>query len=134
MRNKKTNLDELIDISKVSKNGKTFKTVSLFSGCGGLDLGFIGGFKAFNEENQKSFSENSFKVIWANDIDKMAVESYKKNIGNHIVCGDISDIPNSEIPDCDIVLGGFPCQNEPESMNYSGNTSQDRQKYIEPKM
>ncbi|MBN1253053.1 MAG: DNA cytosine methyltransferase [Bacteroidales bacterium] len=103
-------MDELIDISKVSKNGKTFKTVSLFSGCGGLDLGFIGGFKAFNEENQKSFSENSFKVIWANDIDKMAVESYKKNIGNHIVCGDISDIPNSEIPDCDIVLGGFPCQ------------------------
>ena len=39
-----------------------------------------------------------------------AVETYQKNIGNHIVCEDISKISTSDIPDCDIVIGGFPCQ------------------------
>lgn len=68
---------------------------SLFSGAGGLDLGLI---QAGNN------------VIWANDIDKDAVESYRKNIGGHIICKDIKDIPVSEIPKSDVVVGGFPCQ------------------------
>ncbi len=68
---------------------------SLFSGAGGLDLGLI---QAGNE------------VIWANDIDEDAVETYKKNIGCHIVCRDIKEIPVSEIPKADVVTGGFPCQ------------------------
>lgn len=73
-----------------------YKIASLFSGCGGLDLGFI---------------QEGFDVIWANDFFKEAVETYKKNIGNHIVYGDITKIPSSEIPnDFDILLGGFPCQ------------------------
>ncbi len=71
------------------------KVVSLFSGAGGLDLGFI---KAGHE------------VIWANDIYSDAVETYKKNIGNHIICEDIKKICINEIPNCDIVIGGFPCQ------------------------
>lgn len=72
------------------------KVVSLFSGCGGLDLGFI---------------QAGYEVIWANDFFKEAVETYKKNIGDHIVYGDITKIPSSEIPDnFDILLGGFPCQ------------------------
>jgi len=70
--------------------------VSLFSGCGGLDLGFI---------NQ------GFKIIWANDFFPEAVETYKKNIGSHIILGDITKIPSSEIPNnFDVLLGGFPCQ------------------------
>lgn len=73
-----------------------YKIASLFSGCGGLDLGFI---------------KNGFEVIWANDFFKEAVETYKKNIGEHIVYGDITKIPSEEIPnDFDILLGGFPCQ------------------------
>jgi len=68
---------------------------SLFSGAGGLDLGLI---QAGNE------------VLWANDIDKDAVETYKANIGQHIVCRDIRDIPLDEIPTSDVVVGGFPCQ------------------------
>lgn len=68
---------------------------SLFSGAGGLDLGLI---QAGNN------------VIWANDIDKDAVETYKNNIGNHIICKDIQEIPISEIPVSDVVVGGFPCQ------------------------
>ena len=68
---------------------------SLFSGAGGLDLGLI---QAGNT------------VIWANDIDKDAVETYRTNIGNHINCKDIKDVPLSEIPSSDVVVGGFPCQ------------------------
>ena len=72
------------------------KVASLFSGCGGLDLGFI---------------QAGFDVIWANDFFKEAVETYKLNIGDHIVYGDITKIPSSEIPNnFDVLLGGFPCQ------------------------
>lgn len=102
--------EELIDISSVSSNGKSFKALSLFSGCGGLDLGFIGDFKVFKNKHLKKYDSNSFEIIWANEIDKNAVETYKKNIGNHILCEDIKNIEVTDMPDCDIVLGGFPCQ------------------------
>jgi DNA (cytosine-5)-methyltransferase 1 len=72
------------------------KVASLFSGCGGLDLGFI---------------QAGFEVIWANDFFKDAVETYRHNIGDHIVYGDITKIPSESIPDnFDVLLGGFPCQ------------------------
>ena len=71
------------------------KIVSLFSGAGGLDLGLI---QAGNE------------IIWANDIDKDAVATYVRNIGNHIICADIKDIDITDIPQADIIVGGFPCQ------------------------
>jgi DNA (cytosine-5)-methyltransferase 1 len=78
------------------KENTKHTVVGLFSGCGGLDLGFI---------------QAGFNVVWANDFFKEAVETYKKNIGNHIVLGDITKIPSSEIPhEFDILLGGFPCQ------------------------
>lgn len=71
------------------------RIVSLFSGAGGLDLGF----KMAGHE-----------IIWANDLYEDAVDTYRKNIGNHIVCEDISNIKTKDIPDCDLVMGGFPCQ------------------------
>lgn len=71
------------------------KVVSLFSGAGGLDLGFVNA---------------GHEVVWANDIYEDAVNTYRKNIGTHIVCKDIALINVDEIPDCDIVIGGFPCQ------------------------
>lgn len=71
------------------------KIVSLFSGAGGLDLGFI---KAGHE------------ILWANDIFSDAVKTYRKNIGNHIICEDISGINSSDIPEHDLLIGGFPCQ------------------------
>jgi DNA (cytosine-5)-methyltransferase 1 len=69
--------------------------LSLFSGAGGLDLGLI---KAGNA------------VIWANDIDENAVETYRKNIGSHITCADIKEIRATDLPIADVVVGGFPCQ------------------------
>ena len=68
--------------------------ISLFSGCGGLDLGFI---------------QAGFKIVFANDIDKEACESYTKNIGKHILCKDIYELNTKEIPNADILIGGFPC-------------------------
>jgi DNA (cytosine-5)-methyltransferase 1 len=71
------------------------RVVSLFSGVGGLDIGFIWA---------------GHEIVWANDIDKDAAETYKANIGEHMTTGPIELIPSSAIPDCDIVIGGFPCQ------------------------
>lgn len=71
------------------------KVVSLFSGAGGLDLGFI---------------QAGHNVIWANDLYEDAVQTYRRNIGSHIICTDIKRISSEEIPNCDIVIGGFPCQ------------------------
>ncbi|HHF3737246.1 DNA cytosine methyltransferase [Haemophilus influenzae] len=74
---------------------KKLTVVSLFSGAGGLDLGF---------------KQAGFNLIWANDFDKDAVETYKENIGKECVLGDITKIPSSEIPNADVMIGGFPCQ------------------------
>lgn len=71
------------------------RVVSLFSGAGGLDLGFI---KAGHE------------IVWANDLFHDAVETYRLNIGNHIIEENIEAIQTSSIPACDLIIGGFPCQ------------------------
>lgn len=71
------------------------KVVSLFCGAGGLDLGL---------------QMAGLEIIWANDNFDDAVASYVKNIGNHVDSRDIADVPSSDIPDCDVVVGGFPCQ------------------------
>lgn len=49
-------------------------------------------------------------VIWANDIDENAVATYRRNIGNHIICADIKNININDIPNSDVIVGGFPCQ------------------------
>ena len=71
------------------------RIVSLFSGIGGLDKGFV---------NQ------GFDVVWANDFDKYAVETYRANYNNEIVLGDINSIDLNNIPNFDVLIGGFPCQ------------------------
>jgi DNA (cytosine-5)-methyltransferase 1 len=83
-----------------------FTAVSLFSGCGGMDLGFKGGFTFLG----KKYPKNPFNIIWANDINKAACRTYKLNIGNHIVEGDIWESINGMPDTADIVMGGFPCQ------------------------
>ena len=73
-----------------------FKIISLFSGCGGLDLGF---------------KNAGFNIIWANEYNKKICPTYKKNNPETILDDrSISDIPSSEIPEADGIIGGPPCQ------------------------
>lgn len=103
---------KLSDIKRTLKDRPRkdkLKVVSLFSGCGGMDLGFRGGFTFLGEE----YPENDFEIVYANDIYKNACETYKLNFkSNHVVCGDFTEIVKEpdQIPDCDVILGGFPCQ------------------------
>lgn len=71
------------------------RVVSLFSGAGGLDLGLM---------------QAGLDIVWANDIFEDAAATYRQNIGRHIDTRDICEIDSKEIPDCDVVVGGFPCQ------------------------
>lgn len=80
------------------KKGYEPTIVSIFSGCGGLDLGF---------------HQEGYQTIWANDFAEWAVASFRANFGDVIHMKDITKINPYEdktIPDCDLVLGGFPCQ------------------------
>ena len=70
------------------------KVASLFSGCGGLDFGF--------------HADPHFEIIFALDSDKGACGSYQNYFGHTPECGDIRKVQT--IPDCDVMLGGFPCQ------------------------
>ncbi|WP_235973292.1 DNA cytosine methyltransferase [Sarcina ventriculi] len=81
-------------MERIHYRERHLRTVSLFAGAGGLYLGFLNA---------------GFNIIWSNDIDKYAVESYRHNIGNHIVLGDINKLLDN-IPDHDVLIGGFPCQ------------------------
>lgn len=75
------------------------KVISLFAGAGGMDLGMI---------------RAGFSIVWANDFEPIAVKTYIRNIGNHIILGDIKDIQSKDIPyrqgEIDLIIGGFPCQ------------------------
>lgn len=81
-------------MERIKVNKKQLTTVSLFSGAGGLDLGFLNA---------------GFNIIWANDIDKYAVQTYKENISDHIVLGDLNKLIDC-IPPHEVLIGGFPCQ------------------------
>lgn len=69
--------------------------ISLFSGAGGLDLGLI---------------QAGHHIVWANDIDADAVATYQANVDNNIIHEDIRNIRIEDIPNGDVVVGGFPCQ------------------------
>lgn len=71
------------------------KMLSLFSGVGGIDLGF--------EKTGK------FKTILANEIDEKASFTYRSNFDNELLLGDIRELQVDDIPKYDILLSGFPC-------------------------
>ena len=99
--------------SKVARTKKSspltkekFTVISLFSGCGGMDLGFKGGFEFLG----KKYPRLPFEITWANDVNEAACRTYEKNIGAHIVPGDIWKLIDQMPKSADIVIGGFPCQ------------------------
>ncbi|MDE6252242.1 MAG: DNA cytosine methyltransferase [Lachnospiraceae bacterium] len=111
-----------IEFHKLSYDPNKWNLLSLFSGCGGLDLGFeLAGLKAIKGGNvmedafadKKVFDDNInnnvFNTIYVNDIFDEARETYAQNAGKYIYM-DKSDIRKiKEFPQADIVLGGFPC-------------------------
>ena len=88
------------------QSGQRYSVVSMFSGCGGMDLGFRGGFEVFG----RRYAELPFDVKWANDVNEAACRTYKNNLGHDILCGDIWKQIDQMPTTSDVVIGGFPCQ------------------------
>jgi len=84
---------------------KNVKVVSLFCGCGGGDLGMIGGFSYL----EKEYASTGIEIVHASDIDVPAVETYNHNFQHKAIVCDVTDLTLPE--GCaEIVIGGFPCQ------------------------
>ncbi|AFY73230.1 DNA-methyltransferase Dcm [Synechococcus sp. PCC 7502] len=114
------------------------KLLSLFSGCGGMDLGFDGGFKVHKDlvnslinpnwilethNNQVLLSKNNFDLVFANDIVKAAKNAWVSYFGQRGISPSVfhldsivnlvkdSELGKFSFPsNIDIVTGGFPCQ------------------------
>ena len=82
-----------------------FKILSLFAGAGGLDLGF---------------EKAGFEIVYANEFDKSIWETYEKNHKTPLDHRDIRKIDSSELPDCDGIIGGPPCQSWSEAGSLKG--------------
>ena len=82
------------------------KVASLFCGCGGTDVGLLGNFNFLG----KHYASNSMEIVYANDIDDNACNIFKKNFKIVPDNRDIREVKSNEIPEFDILTGGFPCQ------------------------
>ncbi|MCD5481155.1 DNA cytosine methyltransferase [Lactobacillus delbrueckii subsp. bulgaricus] len=99
----------------IPENAKPINVVSLFSGCGGMDLGFRGDFSFLG----KKYTKNPFNIIFSNDIFKQAADMYEDNFGLKVERRDVKELDtDKDFPDeeVDVVLGGFPCQ----TFSYAG--------------
>jgi len=82
------------------------RVASLFCGCGGTDVGLLGDFTYLD----KYYPSNDMEIVYANDIDDNACKLFEENFGIKPDNRDIREVKSSELPDFDILTGGFPCQ------------------------
>ncbi len=80
--------------------------VSFFAGCGGLDLGVLGGFHF----HRKYYEPLPFQIMGAYDNDPRAVETYRLNISEHAHVQDLETADMETMPAAEVLFGGFPCQ------------------------
>ena len=86
--------------------GNKLKAVSLFCGCGGTDVGMQGNFDYLG----KHYASNNISIVYANDIDANACKLFADNFEVIPDNRDIREVSSSELPEFDILTGGFPCQ------------------------
>ncbi len=104
------------EINKINiKNNKVKRIASLFAGCGGLDYGF--------------YKNKNYEHVFVNDFDKDACDTYEKNFNIKPSCQDIKDIKT--IPDCDLIIGGFPCQGFSMANPYRNEKDERNELYLE---
>lgn len=82
------------------------RVASLFCGCGGTDVGLLGDFDFLG----KHYDSNSMEIVYANDIDDNACNIFKENFNITPDSRDIREVKSGELPEFDILTGGFPCQ------------------------
>ena len=82
------------------------KVASLFCGCGGMDLGVIGGFTFLGKE----YNDNPFEIVYSVDFDEYCTKIYNDNFEHKCQVKDVRDINIEQLPDFDMLIGGFPCQ------------------------
>lgn len=97
------------------------KVASLFCGCGGSDLGTTGGFSFLDKE----YARLPFDIVYSVDFDAKAVETYNHNFEHRAVCADVCDEDFCNLPNIDMVIGGFPCQSF-STVNPTKDTNDDR--------
>ena len=100
---------------------RKLKVASFFSGCGGSDLGIVGGFKFLD----KSYDKLPFEITYAIDNDKYAVETYNENFEHPAILDNIKNVEKESLPDFDILIGGFPCQSF-STVNPTKDTNDER--------
>ena len=107
--------DSSLRTNKLKKVRYSPKLVSLFSGCGGLD---------------KGFEDAGYKRVWANDFDPDAQAVFRLNLGE-IDGRDITQVLVEDIPECDIITAGFPCQPFSNAGNRRGVYDERGELYLE---
>jgi len=85
---------------------KIYTIGSLFCGCGGSDLGILGGFKFIDKKYEKLPTD----IKYAIDIDQKAINTYNHNFKHKAIVGSVTDCKEKDIPNINILIGGFPCQ------------------------
>ena len=85
---------------------KKLKVASMFCGCGGMDLGILGGFEYLG----KKYAKLPYEIVYALDNDEYCTKIYNDNFKHKCVVQDIKSLDIANLPDFDVLIGGFPCQ------------------------
>lgn len=92
------------------------KVVSLFAGCGGLDLGLV---------------KSGHKIVHASDIDEDCCKTYTKNLGHTCHCIDVKKLSSKSLPKYDLLVGGFPCQGFSVANLYRSGDDERNELYLQ---